>query len=101
MDRRAGDGDLMKSLQVIRDPWRAEVVVLPQIHDLADDLVGCRAGDASRRRRAVAQPRITVLDETLAPFVERLAGNSEPPARARDVADRRRMLHDLRPPGRD
>src|SRR5687768_17863727 len=36
MHRRAGDGDLMESPQIIRDPAGAEVILLPQIQDLAD-----------------------------------------------------------------
>jgi hypothetical protein len=36
MHRRDGDRDLMKALQICRDPAGAEVIVLAAVEDLAD-----------------------------------------------------------------
>jgi hypothetical protein len=101
VDRRAGDRHLMKSLQVGRDPAGSEVIVLPEIDDLADDVVGRRSRHATRRPRAVAQPGVPVLAEPPSPFVERFPRDPESTARPRDIARRRGMLQYLRPPGRD
>jgi hypothetical protein len=54
VDRRAGDRHLVESLQVVRDPTGAEVIVLAQIQNLADHLVRGRPWEVLRRPRAVA-----------------------------------------------
>jgi hypothetical protein len=90
----------MKPRQVIGDPARAKVVVLPQIQDLADDVVRGGSRHSTRRPRPVAQTGVAMLDEPAPPLVERFSRNPEPTARARNIADRGGMLHDLRPPDR-
>src|SRR4051812_3318761 len=73
VDRRAGDGHLMKPLQVARDPARSEVVLLPQVHDLAGDVVRRCLRATERRSRAVAHPSVPMLDESPPPLIERLS----------------------------
>jgi hypothetical protein len=72
--------------QVRCDAACSEVVVLPQIEDLADHLTRRRARRALRRPRTIAQADVPVLGAPPFPFVERLARNPEPPAHAGDVA---------------
>jgi hypothetical protein len=50
MDGRAGHDELVESLQVIGDLPGPEVVMLPQVEDLADDL--------RRRSQSPASPNV-------------------------------------------
>jgi hypothetical protein len=100
MPRRDGDLDLMKAQHVRRDPAGAEVIVLAEIHDLADHIARRRAGRAPRRSRAIAQAGVAVLGLTPLPFVERLARNPESPAHPGDVSLVGRPAQHSQPPGR-
>ena len=93
MHRGTRDRQAVKPLQVIGNLARAEVVVLPEVEDLADDLCRRRPRRAVRRPGPVRQSGITVLVIPPSPFVERLSGNPEMPAGARHVAGT------SRPPG--
>ena len=55
MHGRRGDRQLVKALQVVGDLARAEVVVLPQVQNLADDLRRRGSWRPVRRARPVAQ----------------------------------------------
>src|SRR5687768_12839133 len=73
MHCRAGDGDLMESPQVIRDPAGAEVILLAQIQDLADHCGWRRHRTAVRHSRPIAQPRVPEAPKAPLPLVVRLA----------------------------
>ena len=88
-----GHRQAVKPLQIIGNLPRAEVVVLPEVEDLAHDLCRRRPRGVVRRPGPVRQSGITVLVIPLSPLVERLPGNPEMPAGARDIAGTRR------PPG--
>ena len=64
------DRDLVEARQVRGDATCSEVVVLPQIEDLADDLTRRRARRAMRRPRTIAQADVPVLGAPPFPFVE-------------------------------
>lgn len=85
MYRRDGDRCLMEAVQVRRDLARPEVIVLPQVENLADDLTRGRSRRPQRRARTVAQAGAAVLGVTPLPFVEGLARNPESPAHTGDV----------------
>jgi hypothetical protein len=61
MDGRGDDGDLMEPPEIVGDAAGAEVIVLAQIQDLADDLRRGRAGASLRRAGPICQPRLPVL----------------------------------------
>jgi hypothetical protein len=82
----------MEASQVCGDAACPEVVVLPQVKDLADDLTRRRARRATRRPRAIAEAGVPVLYAAPSPFVERLARNPEPAAHSSDVAVVGRLL---------
>ena len=81
-----GHRHAVKPLQIIGNLARAEVVVLPEVEDLAHDLRRRGPRRAVRRPGAVRQSGITVLVIPLSPLVERLAGNAEMPTGPRDIA---------------
>jgi hypothetical protein len=99
MHRRDGDRDLMKALQVRRDPAGAEMIVLAEVEDLADHVAGRRAGRAPWRSGAIAQAAIAVLGVPPLPFVEGLAGNPKSPAHPGDVSFVGRLPQHPQPPG--
>ena len=68
----ARDRHLVKALEVVGDPARPEVVVLPQIQDLAHDLAWGRPRRPMGRSRAIAQARLPVRVKPSFPAVERL-----------------------------
>src|SRR5579862_5350998 len=74
---RRGHGHAMKALQVVRNLARTEVVVLPEVQHLADDLRRGRARCPTRRPRSVAQADRPVFLEPPRPFVEQLAREAE------------------------
>src|SRR6185436_2158003 len=84
--RGARDGDLVEPTEVGRDSARAEVIVLAQVEDLADHIARRRAWRPVRRSRAIPQAGVAMLGVSPLPLVERLAGNSEPPAHASDIS---------------
>ena len=77
MHGRAGDRDLMEPPQIVGDPAGAEVILLAQIQDLADDLRRRGARRPVRRRGAIAQPRLAVGPVPLLPLVVGLARDAE------------------------
>ena len=85
MHRGHGDCHLMEPFEVGGDPTGSEVVVLTQVEDLADHLAWRGSRRSLRRPRPIAQAGVTVLGVTPLPLVERLAGNAEPAADARDI----------------
>ena len=78
--------EAVKPLQIIGNLARAEVVVLPEVEDLAHDLWRRRPRGVVRRPGPVRQSGITVLVIPLPPLVERLPGDREMPAGARHIA---------------
>ena len=99
MHRGGRHRQLMKPLQVVRNLARTEVVMLPEIQNLADDLLWCGSGRAVRRSGPVAQPGLPVFVEPPLPLVKRPSGNPEMAARACHVSGAcGRLLHDLEPP---
>src|SRR5688572_308402 len=83
MYRRAGDDHLMKPLQIVGDPARAEVVVLAEVQNLAHHLRGRGRGAAFRRPWLVAQAGGPRRVKAALPLVERLAGDAEMATRLR------------------
>jgi hypothetical protein len=67
----------MKALQVVRNLARTEVVVLPEVQQLADDLRRGGARRPVRRPGAVAQACLAVIGEPPFPLVKRLPGDAE------------------------
>jgi hypothetical protein len=92
MHRRNGDRDPMKPVQVRRNPASAEVIVLTQIENFADDLLRGGPRRSPRRPRSVAQAGIPVLGVASLPFVEGFPGQPESPAHPRDILLVRRVL---------
>src|SRR5262249_5410240 len=82
----ASDGNAMEALQVVGDFARAEMVVLPEIQNLAYDVGRRRVRAAKRRSWPIRQASVAVLVVALLPLVEGLSGNAEVPAGARDIA---------------
>jgi hypothetical protein len=85
MHRRGRDLDPMEPVPVRRDPASAEVIVLAQIENFADDVARCGSRRMLRRPRAIAQAGIPVLDVTPLPLVEGLPRNPESTADTGDV----------------
>src|SRR5688572_17171495 len=73
MDRGARDRHLVKALQIGGDPAGAEVVLLAQVQNLADDLRFRGLGRALRRSWLVAQAGRAGRLESPLPLVESLA----------------------------
>ena len=73
---RGADLHLVVALEVHRDLGRAEVVVLAQIEDLADDLGAGGVGTDLRPVRAVPEPVQAVLVIAATPGVEALAADA-------------------------
>ena len=74
MHRGRRDRDLVKALQVVGDHARPEVIVLPQVQDLADDLARRGARRPVRRPRPIAQARRADGRRTAASTCRRSAG---------------------------
>src|SRR4029079_88562 len=90
------DRDLVEAKQVRGDAACAEVVVLPQVADLADHLTRRRARRAMRRPRTIAQADIPVLSAATFLFIERLAGYRTTCGKSRSAGTRgRRFLRRL------
>jgi hypothetical protein len=70
MHRRHRDLDAMEPMQVRRDPAGAEVIVLAQIEDFADDVTRCGPRRTPRCPRPIAPPAVPVLGAPPFPFVE-------------------------------
>ena len=70
--RGHGEGLLMKAPEVVGDPAGAEVIVLPQIQDLADDVA--RGGSRRPVWRAwpIGEPCLTLRSVSALPAVKRL-----------------------------
>ena len=66
----AGHRHAVKPLQIIGNLARAEVVVLPEVEDLADHLHRCCSRGVVRRAGAIRQSCVAVLLIPLAPLVE-------------------------------
>ena len=99
MHRRRCDGEAVKALQVGRNPGGAEVIALPEVQNLADDLAPCRPGRAVRRPSPIVQTGLAV--GFVAPFllVEGLPGNPEMAAGASHVTRAlARVLQHFEPP---
>jgi hypothetical protein len=100
MHGRTGNLDLVKALQVGSDPVRPEVIVLPQIQDLADYRRRYRSGRVARRSRPISQTGFTMLVKALLPAIESCTRDPEVPACLRNMAMLRFcMLKDSQPPG--
>ena len=80
MDGGPRNGELVKALQVVGDFARPEVVLLPQIQDLADDVWRCGPRAPVGDARTVAQRGVAAVGVPLFPLIESLAGNAEMPA---------------------
>ena len=76
----------MVALQIHRDLVRPKVVVLAQIHDLADDLGRRLVRAVLRARRSVPQPLLTELFVLAKPLVESWSTDPEIAARLGHVA---------------
>ena len=76
-----------------------EMIVLPEIQDLADDVRRGRPRRAMRRPRTIAQACLPVLVEAPFPFVERFPRDAEVAAGARDIALVGRSTQQAPPPG--
>jgi hypothetical protein len=86
MDGRDGDGNPVEPLQVRRDPAGAEVIVLPQVQDLADHIGGGGPVRMMWRPRPIAQAGVAMLRVPPLPLVERFPGDPEPTADAGNIA---------------
>src|SRR5262245_60381981 len=75
MHGRAGHGDLMEPPQIVGDPAGAEVILLPQIEDLADDFGRCPLGHRSAARGRSRSPAWPRPSKAPLPFVVGLARN--------------------------
>jgi hypothetical protein len=71
--------------QVHRDLLGPEVVMPPQVDDLADDLNAGGVWRVQRLRRAVSQPGLAELLVAVQPLVEGRPGDPVVPTRRRDV----------------
>jgi hypothetical protein len=85
-DPGRADRHLVVAAQIHRDLARPEVVVLPQIQDLADHIDPGRPRADVRPPRAGLQARGALVLVAAKPDVEHLAADPEIPARHRDVA---------------
>src|SRR5438309_7808409 len=85
-DPGLAEREVVVALQVHRDLQRAEVVVLTQIDDLADDIGAGGSRAATRPRRAVAQAGITELRVAPLPAVKAGPRDAVVAAGQRDVA---------------
>src|SRR5215217_214307 len=83
---RVRDGDVVVAGQVHRDLGRAEVVVLAQVEDLANDLGAGLVGVDPGAAGPIPQPVQAELVEAASPFVEHLAADAVVPAGQGDVA---------------
>ena len=86
------DCDRMEPIQVRRDPAGAEVIVLAQIEDFADDVARGGPRRTPRYPCPIAQACVAVLGAPPFPLVERLARNPKATAHAGDVSVIRRLL---------
>jgi hypothetical protein len=98
MHRRRSDGEVVKPLQIIGNLARAEVIVLAEVEDFTDNVWRRRPRRAMRDCGSVGQSGITVGVVPLAPFVKRLPGNGEMPARSRHVPGVLGRLEELQAP---
>jgi len=84
------------ALQVVSNLARPEVLVLAQVHDLADHLARCGPRRPMRRARSIGQPGFTVCRRTAVSSGSTPAARSEMPARPGDVPGTLRcLLQDL------
>jgi len=72
LHRGAGHRHPVKTFEIGGNLAGPEVVVLPEIQDLADDISRRRPRRVARRPSSIRQPGITVLARPLPPLVERL-----------------------------
>ena len=70
----------MKTLEVIGDSARPEVMALPQVQDLAHDLAWSSPRRSMRRPRPIGQACLPELVKPALPFVERRPRDAEIPA---------------------
>ena len=76
------------------------MVILSEVENLADDLLGCRVRTSMGPPRPIAEASVAVLGKPAFPFVERLPGNPEVPAGSRNLARfLAGMLQNLQSPG--
>jgi len=80
MDRGHRDRPLVEALEVVGDSPRAKVILLPQIQNLADDVLRRRSRTTLGYSRPVAQRCVAPFGVPLPPFVEGLPGNAKMPA---------------------
>src|SRR5262245_23241849 len=92
MHRRHRQRLLMKSAQIVRDLAGAEVVVLPQIQNLAHDLARRGRGGSIWPTGAVPQADLSLRVESSLPAVVRLARDPEMPTCPGDVTRARGSL---------
>src|SRR6185503_9748040 len=96
---RPHHADLMKSLQIVGDLARAEMVGLAQVQDLADHGGRRCARGTTRRARPVVQPGRAKFVEAPFPLIKRLAGNAEMATGSRHTSGRfARSLQYFPPP---
>ena len=76
---------LVKALQIVGDLARAEVIVLPEVQDLADDFRRRGASATGAACWVDRQARRAVRVKPPLPPIERLPRNAKMPARAGDV----------------
>jgi hypothetical protein len=78
---RTSHRQAVKAIQIIGNLSWAELVVLSQIQNLADDVGRSGPGRVMRCPSSVGESAITVLGVALSPFVERLSRNPKVPCR--------------------
>src|SRR5688572_17877513 len=94
------DRDLVKALQIVSDLARPEMIVLPQVQNLADHLPRGGVRRPVRRTWPIVQARRAELVKAPFPLVERPPGNPEVSTRPCHTAGRLgRPLQYLEPPG--
>src|SRR5689334_10858267 len=100
MHRGRCDRHLVKAFQVVGDHARAEVIVLPQIQNLADHLPRGGAGRSVRRARPIVQAGRATRVKAPFPLVKGLSGDPEMATGSRHIAGGLASpLQHLEPPG--
>ena len=92
VDASIGELDGVIARQVPDDAHRPEMIGLPQMQDLFNDLGGCAIGWVLRDGLAVLQTRYATLSVGISPAVEAGATHTEIPAGPPDIADRLSVL---------
>jgi hypothetical protein len=77
---------LVKPPEIVPNPASAEMVRLPEIQNLADDLGRGGSRRPPRRAGSIAEACVAVFGVAPLPFVKRFPRNSEPTAHARHIA---------------